>query len=153
MGATEPLTAMTGKVGGLRLIFAAEVSCTDGHCGRVRLLVVDPTSAGSDRSRCSPGHWREGRLVPVRLVDTASTEVWLRCSRAEFEALQKAEEIDYGPASQTPGMHITAWEYPVDAGDVRMRAVSLSTLRTAGDRACSRIRRGASQPGHNACAP
>jgi sporulation protein YlmC with PRC-barrel domain len=121
MGATEPLTAMTGKVGGLRLIFGAEVSCTDGHCGRVRLLVVDPRARAVTDLAVEPGHWREGRLVPVELVDTASTEVWLRCSRAEFEALQKAEETDYGPASQTPGMHITAWEYPVDAGDVRMR--------------------------------
>ena len=32
---------MTGEAGTLRFNFGAEVDCTDGHCGRVRLVVVD----------------------------------------------------------------------------------------------------------------
>ncbi len=113
---------MTDGAGRLQFTIGAEVDGTDGHCGRLRLLVVDSEALTLTKLAVEPSHWRGGRLVPVDLVDRAGTEVRLRCSRAEFEALQPAEEIDYGERSQTPGMRITVWEYPLSPGEAMVRA-------------------------------
>jgi sporulation protein YlmC with PRC-barrel domain len=112
---------MASEAGALQFIFGAEVDCTDGHCGRIRLVVVDVVARAVTNVVVEPGHWRGGRLVPVELVDRAGTDVQLRCSRADFESLQGAAASDYGARSAVPGMHLTVWEYPVDADEVRMR--------------------------------
>jgi sporulation protein YlmC with PRC-barrel domain len=112
---------MTGEAGSLRLFFGAEVECSDGVCGRVRLIVVDTGTEAVTDLAVEPGHWRGGRLVPVELVGSAGSQVRLRCSRADFESLQAPDAMDYGGTSRTPGMHITVWEYPVGEGEVRMR--------------------------------
>ena len=42
-----------------------------------------------------PGHRREaGRLVPLHLVDTAAGEIRLRCTLAQFDQLDPAEEVE-----------------------------------------------------------
>ena len=112
---------MTGDAATLRFIFGAEVDCSDGHSGRLRLVVVDAEARALINLVVEPGHWRGGRLVPVELVDSAGAEVRLSCSRADFESLQPAKAIDYGAKSQTPGMHMTVWEYAVEAGEVKTR--------------------------------
>jgi hypothetical protein len=112
---------MTGEASLLQFIFGAEVDCADGHCGRVRLVVVDVDAHAVTDLAVEPGHWRGGRLAPIELVDSAGSKVRLSCSRADFESLPPAEVTDFGEGSQTPGMHITVWEYPVDAGELRMR--------------------------------
>jgi len=49
----------------------ARASCTDGHCGQVRRLIIDPASETVTHLVIQPGHRQEaGRLVPVRLVET-----------------------------------------------------------------------------------
>jgi sporulation protein YlmC with PRC-barrel domain len=113
---------MTGEAGPLKFIFGAEVDCGDGHCGRIRLVVVDVGARAVTDLAVEPGHWRGGRLVPIELVDSAGSDVRLSCSRADFESLRPAEMTDFGERSQTPGMHITVWEYPVDVGELSMRA-------------------------------
>ncbi len=62
---------MTGEARTLRLIFGAEVDCTDGHCGRIRLIIVDANARAVTNLAVEPGHWRGGRLVPLELVDKA----------------------------------------------------------------------------------
>jgi hypothetical protein len=80
----------------------ARASCTDGHCGQVRRLIIDPASETVTHLVIQPGHRQEaGRLVPVRLVETADGEIRLRCTRAEFDNLDHAAERDMvaGPES------------------------------------------------------
>ena len=80
----------------------ARASCTDGHCGQVRRLIIDPASETVTHLVIQPGHRQEaGRLVPVHLVETADREIRLRCTRAEFDSLDHAAERDMvaGPES------------------------------------------------------
>jgi sporulation protein YlmC with PRC-barrel domain len=71
----------------------ADVSCTDGACGEVSRLIVDPAADTVTHLVVEAKHRRgHGRLVPVGLVDTGTGEIRLRCTRAEFEELDPAEE-------------------------------------------------------------
>jgi hypothetical protein len=71
----------------------ARASCTDGHCGQVRRLIIDPATDAVTHLVIQPGHRQEaGRLVPVRLVETADGDIRLRCTLAEFGKLDHAEE-------------------------------------------------------------
>jgi hypothetical protein len=73
----------------------ARASCTDGHCGEVRRLIIDPAARTVTHLVIEPGHRKQpGRLVPVDLVDTAAGDIRLRCTIAEFDRLDPAEEAD-----------------------------------------------------------
>ncbi len=80
----------------------ADASCTDGVCGEVTRVVVDPVARAVTHLVVEPAHRHgPGRLVPLDLVDAATGEIRLRCSMAEFEKLDPAEETQFLP--DTPG--------------------------------------------------
>jgi hypothetical protein len=82
----------------------AEVSCTDGVCGKVRRLEVDPAGRAVTHLVVEPRHRRNsGRLVPVDLVDDSTGEIRLRCTLAQFEKLDPAEETNFVESSERPG--------------------------------------------------
>jgi hypothetical protein len=71
----------------------ARVSCSDGLCGEVTRLVIDPATDTVTHLVVTPGHRREAaRLVPSDLADTAGGDIRLRCTLAEFGRLDNAEE-------------------------------------------------------------
>jgi hypothetical protein len=71
----------------------ARASCTDGPCGEVRRLIIDPATDTVTHLVIQPGHRPEAaRLVPVHLVETTDGEIRLRCTLAEFDELDHAEE-------------------------------------------------------------
>jgi sporulation protein YlmC with PRC-barrel domain len=73
----------------------AEVSCSDGFCGKVSRLVIDPSARSVTHLVIEPKHRRDlGRIVPVHLVDTAAGQIRLRCTTAEFDRLDPAQETD-----------------------------------------------------------
>jgi sporulation protein YlmC with PRC-barrel domain len=73
----------------------ARATCTDGQCGEVRRLIIDPATKTVTHLVIQPGHRQEaGRLVPVHLVQTTDGEIRLRCTRAEFDKLDHAAEHD-----------------------------------------------------------
>ena len=73
----------------------ARASCSDGYCGEVRRLIIDPAARTVTHLVIQPGHRKEaGRLVPVDLVDTTAGDIRLRCTIAEFDQLDPAEEAD-----------------------------------------------------------
>ena len=75
------------------LAIGARVSCSDGPCGEVSRMVMDPATDTVTHLVVTPGHRREAaRLVPCHLVDTAGGDIRLRCTRAEFDRLDHAEE-------------------------------------------------------------
>jgi sporulation protein YlmC with PRC-barrel domain len=76
----------------------SEAACSDGPCGAVKRVVVDPVKRELTHLVVEPAH-REGlgRLVPLDLVDGGSGAVSLRCTRAEFDELPLAEETDFLP--------------------------------------------------------
>jgi sporulation protein YlmC with PRC-barrel domain len=80
----------------------ADASCTDGPCGTVIRVVVNPVQEVVTHLVVEPPH-REGlgRLVPLDLVevDASSGDVTLRCSLEEFGKLAHAEETEFLPGS------------------------------------------------------
>jgi sporulation protein YlmC with PRC-barrel domain len=76
-----------------RLTIGAEVSCTDGPCGTLARLVVDPVAEEVTHLIVESRREHEpARLVPLELVDSAAGEIRLRCSSAEFDRLDRAAE-------------------------------------------------------------
>ena len=73
-------------------------ACSDGPCGEVRRVVVNPVAREVTHLVIEPAHRSGlGRLVPLDLVEAEAGEVHLRCTVAEFEQLPYAEETDFLP--------------------------------------------------------
>ena len=71
----------------------SEVVCSDGACGQLLRVVVNPVARALTHLVVEHSFQQgTGRLVPIDLVESAAHEVRLRCSVAEFEALEEAEE-------------------------------------------------------------
>ena len=78
----------------------SDVSCSDGVCGELKRVVVDPVAKALTHLVVEPKHGGgAGRLVPVDLVDSAAQEVRLHCATAEFDALESAEETQFLPGA------------------------------------------------------
>ena len=93
-----------------------EARCSDGVCGEVSRVVVDPVARTVTHLVVEPKH-REGlgRLVPLDLVDATPGEVRLHCTMAEFEKLDSAEETQFVPGSGGYAAYgpeqVIAWPY------------------------------------------
>jgi len=73
----------------------ARASCSDGHCGEVTRTILDPDFRTITHLIIE--HKYEigsGRLVPIDLVGTTGDEITLRCTLAEFDQLDPAEEVE-----------------------------------------------------------
>jgi sporulation protein YlmC with PRC-barrel domain len=82
----------------MRFTIGAEVRCTDGICGELRRIVVDPVARTITHLVVTPRHSiLEGRLVPLTLVDAASSELRIRCTLDEFARLDAAEDAQFLP--------------------------------------------------------
>ena len=74
----------------------ARASCSDGRCGEVRRLIIDPATDTVTHLVIQPGHDQEAaRLVPVHLVETTGGGVRLRCTLVEFGELGHAEKREF----------------------------------------------------------
>jgi sporulation protein YlmC with PRC-barrel domain len=79
----------------------AEASCTDGDCGEVRRVIVNPVAREVTHLVVEPkGRLGLARLVPLDLVETAGSQVRISCTLAEFAQLEPAEETEFIPGSQ-----------------------------------------------------
>jgi len=79
-----------------------DADCTDGVCGEVRRVIVNPVTRAVTHLVVEPKHHHDcGRLVPLDLVDATTGGIRLRCTLAEFEKLDPAEETQFLPG--TPG--------------------------------------------------
>ena len=99
-----------------RFVIGAEVSCTDGACGEVRRVVVDPVAEAVTHLVVGPEHPHGlGRLVPVGLIGATAGEIRLRCTLAEFARLSWAKETHFLPKSGVyPGYaagQVFSWPY------------------------------------------
>jgi sporulation protein YlmC with PRC-barrel domain len=86
------------------LVFRLEtgVRCTDGSCGTIKSLVVDPRDDVVTHLVVEPASRRgAGKLVPFRLVEAtpADGEVRLHCTVTEFGDLDAAESAEVIPGS------------------------------------------------------
>lgn len=82
-------------------MIGAGVSCADGACGEVIRVVINPVSRELTHLVVEPeGRSGLGRLVPLDLVDATDGEIRLRCTMAEFERLDAAEETQFVPGTR-----------------------------------------------------
>jgi len=77
----------------------SEVACSDGACGDLRRVVVDPIAKALTHLVVEPRQAGAARLVPIELVESSANGVALRCTTAEFEALPDAEETQFLPGT------------------------------------------------------
>ena len=78
----------------------AEVRCSDGPCGQVRCVVIDPVAQEVTHIVVEAKHRQGlGRLVPLDLISAAGNDILLQCDLAAFEDLGVAEEIQFMPGS------------------------------------------------------
>lgn len=76
----------------------AEASCTDEVCGQVSRIIVNPVTREVTHLAVEPKYRHgPGRLVPVDLVDATTGQIQLRCTLAEFQALQPSKEGGSAP--------------------------------------------------------
>ncbi|MFZ0249405.1 MAG: PRC-barrel domain-containing protein [Acidimicrobiales bacterium] len=76
----------------------APAACSDGPCGVVSRVVVDPVARELTHLVIEPEHRSGlGRLVPLSLVEADGRGVHVRSTLAEFEQLPSAEETDFLP--------------------------------------------------------
>ena len=97
----------------------AEVSCSDGACGELSRVVVDPVARTVTHLVVEPEHGHApGRLVPVELAQTGSDGFRRTAPRSDFDQLDPADETQFlGPASGWPGLQgygseqVLSWRY------------------------------------------
>jgi sporulation protein YlmC with PRC-barrel domain len=76
----------------------ADASCTDGACGQVSRIIVNPVTREVTHLAVYPEHRHgPGRLVSIDLVDATTGQIRLRCPLAEFQTLQLAQEAESVP--------------------------------------------------------
>lgn len=100
----------------VQFAIGAHAICTDGPCGEVRQVVVDPVARAVTHLVIEPEHrFGLGRLVPVDLVDVAGAEVRLGCTVFEFEQLDSAEDTQFVPGTRGYEAYgpeqVIAWPY------------------------------------------
>jgi sporulation protein YlmC with PRC-barrel domain len=92
-----------------------QASCTDGPCGEVRRVVVDPVARTVTHLVIEAKH-RSGlaRLVPVDLVRAGADGLELSCTLATFDNLDRAEETEFLPGTGGYGYsphQVLGWPY------------------------------------------
>ena len=79
-----------------QFIIGSEVACTDGVCGDLRRVVIDPVARAITHLVVEPSHRGDaGHLVPVDLVTSTTKVIELGCTTSEFEALEVADESQF----------------------------------------------------------
>jgi hypothetical protein len=107
------------------------VTCGEGICGELDRVVVDPVARALTHLVVEPKHRPgAGRLVPIELVDPAAEGIRLRCTTAEFEALEEAEETQFLPGASGQwgygqGQLLSLPYYPLGMGGLGMGGMGM----------------------------
>jgi sporulation protein YlmC with PRC-barrel domain len=98
-----------------RFEIGADASCTDGPCGTVTRMVVDPVARVVTHLVVEPRKEGLARLVPIDLVDAAPDRIRLHCTQGEFDQLDYAEETQFVPGAggseDYDQEQVMAWPY------------------------------------------
>jgi sporulation protein YlmC with PRC-barrel domain len=100
----------------VQFTIGADASCTDGTCGRVSRVVVDPVARVVTHLVVEPEHRQGlGRLVPLGLVEVTEGGIRLDCTRAAFEKLDPAEQTQFVPGTRGYAAYgpeqVLSWPY------------------------------------------
>jgi hypothetical protein len=79
-----------------RFRIGVEVAGTDGTCGELAGVIIDPVARALTHLIVKPGHHRGfGRLVPVQTVESDGDPIRLKCTVAQFLGLDEGEESQF----------------------------------------------------------
>ena len=106
----------SSAVGGDRFRMGAQVVASDGACGELARVVIDPVAQALTHLVVAPKHHPGlGRLVPVDLVEAVETDrIRLRCTTARFRELDESDDVQFLPADTDQwgyGSHALMWPY------------------------------------------
>lgn len=87
-----------------RFTIGGHVEATDGRCGQLVRVIIDPAAEALTHLVVAPRHREDlARLVPVDLVVSVEDDVIrLNSTKKEFEQLDSAEDVRF-PDAPTPG--------------------------------------------------
>ncbi|MGH3154722.1 MAG: hypothetical protein ACRDOB_28900 [Streptosporangiaceae bacterium] len=89
-----------------RYIFGAAARCSDGPCGEVSRVMMDPATWTVTHLIIEPDDPHQlGRLVSLDLLGTTPGEISLRCTATEFFQLPRAESTQSPPRTGEPGVY------------------------------------------------
>jgi hypothetical protein len=88
-----------------RFTIGGQVEATDGRCGQLIRVIVDPVAEVLTHLVVAPGHDEDlARLVPVDLVVSVDDDVIrLNRTKKQFEQLDSAEDVRFLGADAPPG--------------------------------------------------
>jgi hypothetical protein len=97
-------------------MIGASVSSTDGACGYVIRVIVDPIGDTITHLVVGPRHEHGhdiDRLVPVDLAEVTADGIRLGCTKADFDNLDPAEETHFVAGTEHPGYEPEqVWGWP-----------------------------------------
>lgn len=74
----------------------SEVDCSDGVCGHLTRVVLDPVARAVTQLVVQPRHRHDpGRLVPIKYVSSGGATIRLNCTKAQFETFDDADETQF----------------------------------------------------------
>lgn len=99
-----------------RLRIGTEVVATDGTCGELVRVIVDPVAQVLTHLVVAPKHHPGlGRLVPVEMLEVVTDDqIRLDCTLQRFRELDNAEDVQFLPANSDLlgyGSHALMWPY------------------------------------------
>ena len=96
-----------------RFTIGAHVDATDGRCGHLDRVILDPVAESLTHLVVEPGHHKElARLVPVGLVARVEYDlIRLSCTKTQFQQLDAAEDIRFLQADATIGGYASGQPY------------------------------------------
>ncbi|HEY2794677.1 MAG TPA: PRC-barrel domain-containing protein [Micromonosporaceae bacterium] len=92
----------------------SDVRATDGVCGVVNRVVIDPVADTVTHLVVEPKHHHnQGRLVPLALLDDGSSDLRIQGTVADFDNLELAEETQFVPGESGgyASNDVLAWPY------------------------------------------
>jgi sporulation protein YlmC with PRC-barrel domain len=76
----------------------AETRCSDGPCGHVSRIIVNPVAREVTHLVVGQKHRNDpARFVPIDLVDATAGQLRVGCTLAQFQALRPAQETEVVP--------------------------------------------------------
>jgi len=98
---------MSSSIKGEAFQIGAHVEATDGRCGHVTRVIINPVADSLTHLVVEPGHHE---LV----VGVEEDRIRINCTRQEFDQLDEADDVQFLPVDTTGvgyGSNASAWPY------------------------------------------
>ena len=96
-----------------QLILGAETFCSDGACGEITRVVLDPLTRVVSHLVVEPKHRQGlGRMISWVLLDVSTAGILLKCTSAEFDAFDHAEETLFLPGTGGRAAYVAGHPLP-----------------------------------------